>query len=70
MRILYDHQVFSLQDTGGISRYHYELTRSLQAFEEVQVEVLMGGSASVFPFVTLRDARTKVMTSRVAQSRG
>jgi glycosyltransferase involved in cell wall biosynthesis len=70
MRILYDHQVFSLQDTGGISRYHYELTRSLQAFEEVRIEVLMGSNASVFPFVTLRDARTKVMTWKTLTKAG
>ncbi len=30
MRILYDHQVFSLQDAGGASRYHFELIRNLQ----------------------------------------
>jgi glycosyltransferase involved in cell wall biosynthesis len=60
MRILYDHQVFSLQDTGGISRYHYELARHLRAFDEVQIEVLMGGNASVFPFTSLRNARTRV----------
>lgn len=60
MRILYDHQVFSLQDTGGISRYHYELVRSLQHFDEVCIEVLMGANASVFPFSNLRNARTSV----------
>jgi glycosyltransferase involved in cell wall biosynthesis len=61
MRILYDHQVFSLQDTGGISRYHYELVRGLQAFRGVQIELLMGGNASVLPFPTLRDARTRII---------
>jgi glycosyltransferase involved in cell wall biosynthesis len=60
MRILYDHQVFSLQDTGGISRYHYELVRSLQRFREVSIEVLMGGNASVLPFSGLRNVRTSV----------
>jgi glycosyltransferase involved in cell wall biosynthesis len=61
MRILYDHQVFSLQDTGGISRYHYELVRGLQAFRDVHIEMLIGGNASVFPFPTLRGARTHVI---------
>lgn len=60
MRILYDHQVFSLQDTGGISRYHYELVRSLKRLEGVSIEVLMGGNASVLPFADLRDAHTKI----------
>jgi glycosyltransferase involved in cell wall biosynthesis len=60
MRILYDHQVFSLQDTGGISRYHYELVRGLQAFRDVQIELLIGGNASVLPFSMLRNAQTRV----------
>ncbi len=60
MRILYDHQVFSLQDTGGISRYHYELVRRLQQFDGVSIEVLMGGNASVLPFTGLRSAQTRV----------
>ncbi len=60
MRILYDHQVFSLQDTGGISRYHYELAKQLRSFDELQIEVFMGGNASVFPFTSLRNAQTRV----------
>jgi glycosyltransferase involved in cell wall biosynthesis len=60
MRILYDHQVFSLQDTGGISRYHYELAKNLQVFSEVHIEALIGGNASVFPLVNLRGERTRV----------
>jgi glycosyltransferase involved in cell wall biosynthesis len=60
MRILYDHQVFSLQDTGGISRYHYELIRNLQFLEGVRIEALLGGNASVLPFTHLRDARTRI----------
>jgi glycosyltransferase involved in cell wall biosynthesis len=60
MRILYDHQVFSLQDAGGASRYHYELIRNLQASNEVEVELLMGLTASVMPFAGLERDRTKV----------
>ncbi len=60
MRILYDHQVFSLQDTGGISRYHYELVKCLQAFEDLRIELLIGGNASVLPFTKLRNARTRI----------
>jgi glycosyltransferase involved in cell wall biosynthesis len=60
MRILYDHQVFSLQDTGGISRYHYELVKGLQAFEDLRIELLIGGNASVLPFTSLRNAQTRV----------
>lgn len=60
MRILYDHQVFSLQDTGGISRYHYELVKGLQSFDDLQIELLIGGNASVLPFTMLRNSQTRV----------
>ena len=60
MRILYDHQVFSLQDAGGASRYHFELTRNLQGVSEVSTELLMGLNSSVMPFATLRQTQTSV----------
>jgi glycosyltransferase involved in cell wall biosynthesis len=62
MRIFYDHQVFSLQDAGGISRYQYELIRNLQAFSGVQFELLMGLNASVMSFPELRNPQTKVLS--------
>jgi glycosyltransferase involved in cell wall biosynthesis len=64
MRVLYDHQVFSLQDTGGISRYHYELARNLRTLSEVQIEILMGGNSSALSFAQLRDKSTKVTSWR------
>jgi glycosyltransferase involved in cell wall biosynthesis len=30
MKILYDHQAFTIQNFGGISRYHYELLKEMQ----------------------------------------
>ncbi len=60
MRILYDHQVFSLQDAGGASRYHFELVRNLQGSDEVELEMLMGLNSSVMPFAALRQTHTKV----------
>jgi glycosyltransferase involved in cell wall biosynthesis len=60
IRILYDHQVFSLQDAGGASRYHFELIRNLQGADEVAMELLLGLNSSVMPFATLRQARTRV----------
>ena len=60
MRILYDHQVFSLQDAGGASRYHFELVRNLQRFDEVAIELLLGLNGSVMPFATLQQACTRV----------
>jgi glycosyltransferase involved in cell wall biosynthesis len=60
MRILYDHQVFSLQDAGGASRYHFELVRNLQGLDGVAMDVLMGLNSSVMPFAALRQARTRI----------
>ncbi len=39
MRILYDHQIFCLQQYGGISRYFYELASHLTAFADHKVEI-------------------------------
>ncbi|MDH6534233.1 glycosyltransferase family 1 protein [Parabacteroides sp. 52] len=38
MRILFDHQIFTSQQYGGISRYHYELLKFLPQYE---VEALL-----------------------------
>jgi glycosyltransferase involved in cell wall biosynthesis len=62
MRILYDHQVFSLQDAGGASRYHFELVRNLQGLDGVEMEMLLGLNGSVMPFATLRQAGTRVLS--------
>jgi glycosyltransferase involved in cell wall biosynthesis len=63
MRILFDHQVFSLQDAGGASRYHFELLRNLQSSEGVETELLLGLNGSVMPFAALRRANTRVIGS-------
>src|SRR3974377_1493147 len=64
MRILYDHQVFSLQDVGGASRYHYELARYLAAVPDVQVELALGLYRSVCPFQELSSANLRVRGMR------
>ena len=61
MRILYDHQVFSLQDAGGASRYHFELIRNLQGADGVELEMLMGLTGLVMPFAALRQSNTRVL---------
>lgn len=53
MRIAVDHQVTSLQDAGGMSRYHYELARQLRGREGVAMDLLFGGQSSVLPFAEL-----------------
>jgi len=70
MRILYDHQVFSLQDAGGASRYHFELVRNLQGADGVEIEMLMGLNNSVMPFANLRQARTNVLARNTGTNPG
>jgi len=60
VRILYDHQVFSLQDAGGVSRYFYELAKYLTSIPDVQTELLMGINGNVYPFQELDTATTRV----------
>lgn len=64
MRVLFDHQIFSLQDAGGASRYFYELVRHLQATDSVHMELALGLNNSVFPFGTTVNSRTHVFESR------
>ena len=53
MRILYDHQVFSLQDQGGISRYHFELAQHLSQRSDVNINVHLGFNQCPYPFRSL-----------------
>ncbi len=39
MKILYDHQIFCLQQYGGVSRYHIELLRELNKYNDVSVDI-------------------------------
>src|SRR5208283_4010531 len=60
MRVLYDHQVFSLQDAGGGSRYFYELMVFMAAAPGVQMELLLGMGSSVHSFENLASEKTTV----------
>lgn len=64
MRILYDHQLFSLQNAGGASRYFYELIRFLTTVPDVQTELLMGINASIYPFSQLPADKVRVVGFR------
>jgi glycosyltransferase involved in cell wall biosynthesis len=63
MRILYDHQVFSLQNAGGASRYHYELVRNMQLVAGVEIEMLLGLNGSVMPFAGLRRRHSRIVAT-------
>ena len=64
MRIRYDHQVFSLQDAGGASRYHYELARYLASVPDVQVEMSLGLYNSVCRFEELASPHLRLRGTR------
>ncbi len=53
MRILYDHQVFSLQDKGGISRYYFELLRQISHLNNCAAEIFLGCNNNLFRFSCL-----------------
>jgi glycosyltransferase involved in cell wall biosynthesis len=64
VRIAVDHQVTSLQDAGGMSRYHYELARQLRGREGVAMDLLLGGQSSVLPFAELEGDGVRVESWR------
>ncbi len=50
MRVFYDHQVTSLQDAGGLSRYYFELIQRLVRNWDIEPELVLGIEQSVMPF--------------------
>ena len=60
MQILYDHQVFSLQNAGGASRYFYELTKFLTSVPDAHTEVLLGINGTVYPFRELHSNDVRI----------
>src|SRR3954471_15083614 len=40
MKVAYDHQIFSQQVYGGVSRYFLEIAKRIQAFDGYAVEIL------------------------------
>lgn len=61
MRVLYDHQVFSLQNAGGASRYFYELMKFMATVPDVQTELLLGITGTVYPFRKLDASKARVI---------
>ncbi len=49
MRILYDHQTFTWQEYGGISRYFYELIRRIKEKDHADVSVLFSNNEYIDP---------------------
>jgi glycosyltransferase involved in cell wall biosynthesis len=64
VRIFYDHQVTSLQDAGGVSRYFFELIRQLLSHGGIEPDLLLGLQHSVIPFRSLpKPARVFAVSS-------
>src|ERR1035437_4156745 len=61
IRILYDHQVFSLQNAGGASRYYFELASHLSRLPHVGVDVCLGFNHSVYPFHSLEQFGARIV---------
>jgi glycosyltransferase involved in cell wall biosynthesis len=60
MRIQYDHQVFSLQNAGGASRYHFELLRYLSTVDDVRTQLALGLNNLNLPLGGLSAPETRV----------
>lgn len=50
MKVVYDHQAFSLQNTGGVSRYFFELAKYFSQSAQIEPVALLGFSSNYFPF--------------------
>jgi glycosyltransferase involved in cell wall biosynthesis len=61
LRIFYDHQVFSLQNVGGVSRYYFELLRQFASQEGVQQELFLGLHQTELPFQALASDSLRVV---------
>lgn len=64
MHIVYDHQVFSLQDAGGASRYHIELVRHLRALPGVRIDLAAGLNRSRYPLRELAQENVRLFSLR------
>lgn len=58
MRILYDHQAFSLQSTGGVSRYYHELAKHISQINSCKLEIAIGIHGNGFDFGGLPGVET------------
>jgi glycosyltransferase involved in cell wall biosynthesis len=64
MHILYDHQVFSLQDAGGASRYHFELVRHMKDLPDFSADLIVGLHRSRYPLEDLTRKNVRILSSR------
>ena len=48
MRVLFDHQIFSYQKYGGISRYFFELINQINKMENIRAKLALAYSDNVY----------------------
>lgn len=56
MRLLYDHQIFTIQKYGGISRYFYELISDFLRKNQIDVSLFMGYFINEFGLERLNES--------------
>jgi glycosyltransferase involved in cell wall biosynthesis len=66
VRIVYDHQVTSLQDAGGASRYHFELASQISQEAGIQTSIFVGLNRNVHPYALLETEMTDVYSRHTA----
>jgi glycosyltransferase involved in cell wall biosynthesis len=59
MKLLYDHQVFTLQRYGGISRYFYELIVDILEKDQIDISLFMGHFINEFGLEKYKDKYKK-----------
>jgi glycosyltransferase involved in cell wall biosynthesis len=64
MHIVYDHQVFSLQDAGGASRYHFDLFRHMKDLPEIHADLIVGLDRSRYCFKELVQNNVRILSRR------
>jgi glycosyltransferase involved in cell wall biosynthesis len=70
VRIYYDHQLTSLQDAGGASRYHYELAAYMATQPDTDTTLFLGFCSTTYPYRELPSNRIKVTSFPPVISKG
>lgn len=62
MKVLYDHQIFSWQTYGGISRYFYEIISRISKIEGIDVDLFQGFNINKYNFKENKDSYCRFMS--------
>lgn len=61
MEIVFDHQAFALQVTGGITRYYYEVIRRLNLVDDIATHTQLGFCTTIWPLHDAMSSRSSVL---------